>query len=425
MYKMAFIFPGQGSQYVGMGQAWHSAYPIARELFEIASDALGFDLKKICFEGSPQVLRKTEIAQPAILTVSMIAYRILLQEVELEPPVLAGHSLGEISALCAAGAISFTDAVKLVHARGKYMQEAVAEGQGLMYAVVGISSEQVEEICREISLSKGTVVPSNYNASNQTVISGVKGAVEEAVISMKHAGAQVIPLKVSAPFHSPLMEPAVAPFRAFLNGLTLQPLRHTVVSNVTGDFYSSEQDIIPLLSDQLIKPVLWTACMNRMAALPVHTFIDTGPRETLGPLLKEAFPEAKVYAIDSVHSAMQDCLDNLRSDRERSRLRGRWNLLNKCLSIAVCTQNHNSNADEYQKNVIEPYKMIQRMKEELTVSGKELTLEQTENVLHLLETILKGKKLPVDELNLRLEQAINETGMPGLFQGPANALTDW
>jgi [acyl-carrier-protein] S-malonyltransferase len=422
---MAFIFPGQGSQYVGMGQAWHSAYPIARELFEIASDALGFDLKKICFEGSPQVLRKTEIAQPAILTVSMIAYRILLQEVELEPPVLAGHSLGEISALCAAGAISFTDAVKLVHARGKYMQEAVAEGQGLMYAVVGISSEQVEEICREISLSKGTVVPSNYNASNQTVISGVKGAVEEAVISMKHAGAQVIPLKVSAPFHSPLMEPAVAPFRAFLNGLTLQPLRHTVVSNVTGDFYSSEQDIIPLLSDQLIKPVLWTACMNRMAALPVHTFIDTGPRETLGPLLKEAFPEAKVYAIDSVHSAMQDCLDNLRSDRERSRLRGRWNLINKCLSIAVCTQNHNSNADEYQKNVIEPYKLIQRMKEELTVSGKELTLEQTENVLYLLETILKGKKLPVDELNLRLEQAINETGMPGLFQGPANALTDW
>lgn len=419
MYKMAFIFPGQGSQYVGMGQAWHSAYPIARELFEMANDALGFDLKKICFEGNPQELKKTEIAQPAILTVSLIAYRIILQEVEIQQPVLAGHSLGEISALCAAETISFADAVKLVHARGKYMQEAVPEGRGLMYAVVGLSSEQVKEICRKISLNTGAVVPSNYNASNQTVISGVKGAVEEAVISMKHAGAQVIPLKVSAPFHSPLMEPAVAPFRAFLNGLTFQPLRHTVVSNVTGDFYSSEQDIIPLLSDQLIKPVLWTACMNRMAALPVHAFIDTGPRETLGPLLKEAFPEAKVYAIDSVHSAMQDCLDNLRSDRERSRLRGRRKVIDKCLSIAVCTQNHNSNADEYQKNVLEPYKMIQRMKEEVTVAGKELTLKQTENVLQLLETILRGKKLPADELNLRMEQAINETGMPGLFHGIA------
>lgn len=159
--------------------------------------------------------------------------------------------------------------------------------------------------------------------------------------------------------------------------------------------------------------------MNRMAALPVHAFIDTGPRETLGPLLKEAFPEAKVYAIDSVHSAMQDCLDNLRSDRERSRLRGRRKVIDKCLSIAVCTQNHNSNADEYQKNVLEPYKMIQRMKEEVTVAGKELTLKQTENVLQLLETILRGKKLPADELNLRMEQAINETGMPGLFHGIA------
>lgn len=417
MYKMAFIFPGQGSQYVGMGQAWHSAYPIARELFEMANDALGFDLKKICFEGSTQILRKTEIAQPAILTVSLIAYRIILQEVEIMQPVLAGHSLGEISALCAAEAISFADAVKLVHARGKYMQEAVPEGRGLMYAVVGLSSEQVKEICREISLNMGTVVPSNYNASKQTVISGVKGAVEEAAISMKHAGAQVIPLKVSAPFHSPLMEPALAPFREFLGRLTLHPLQHPVVSNVTGDLYKSEQDIIPLLTDQLMNPVLWTACMNRMATLPVQAFIDTGPRETLGPLLKERFPEAKVYAIDSIHSTMQDCLDNLRGDSERSHLRSTGNLMDKCLSIAVCTKNHNLNADEYQRNVIGPYKMIQRMKEEITVSGKEPTLEQTEKVLHLLRTILKGKKLPVDELKLRLEQAINETGMPGLFQG--------
>ncbi|WP_239004863.1 ACP S-malonyltransferase [Paenibacillus tepidiphilus] len=414
---MAFIFPGQGSQYAGMGQAWHSAYPIARELFELANDALGFDLRKMCFEGNSQELRKTEIAQPAILTVSLIAYRIILQEVEIQQPVLAGHSLGEISALCAAGAISFSDAVRLVHARGRFMQEAVPEGRGLMYAVVGLSSDQVNEICRKISLNKGTVVPSNYNAGNQTVISGIRGAVEEAAVSLKQAGAQVIPLKVSAPFHSPLMEPAIAPFRELLGGLTLHPLQHPVVSNVTGDFYSSEQDIIPLLSDQLIKPVLWTACLNRLAAMPVEAFVDTGPREALGPLVKEAFPEMKVYAADSIQSTMQGCLDSLRSELERSRQRSTGNLLNKCLSIAVCTRNHNSNADEYQQHVIEPYKIIQRMREEAAHSGKELTVEKTKHVLHLLETILKGKKLPSDELNLRLEQAMNEAGMPGLFQG--------
>ncbi|MEK4460621.1 MULTISPECIES: ACP S-malonyltransferase [Paenibacillus] len=414
---MAFVFPGQGTQYVGMGQAWHSAYPIARELFEMANDALGFDIKKICFEGSPQVLKKTEIAQPAILTVSLIAYRIILQEVEVVQPVLAGHSLGEISALCAAETLSFTDAIKLVHARGKYMQEAVPEGGGSMYAVLGLLSGQVEEICREVSLNIGTVVPSNYNASKQTVISGVNDAVEEAAISMKLAGAQVIPLKVSAPFHSPLMEPAAAPFRTFLNELTLHPLRHQVVSNVTGDFYKSEQDIIPLLTDQLMRPVLWTACMNRMATLPVDAFIDTGPRESLGPLLKEHFPEATVYAIDSVHSTIQDCLPKMRHKPGRSFLRRKSNPMDKCLSIAVCTKNHNEDEDEYQKNVVEPYKILQRMKEEITVSSKEPTLEQTERSLHLLRTILKGKKLPVDELRLRLEQAIYETDMPSLYQG--------
>lgn len=221
MMKKAFVFPGQGAQKVGMVKDLYDAYPVVKQLFEEADDALGFSLTKLCFEGPDEELMKTYNTQPAILTASTACCRVLAQE-GLTPDIAAGHSLGEYSALVAAGALTFADAVRTVRLRGQFMQEAVPLGEGGMAAILGLAEDKIKEICAQVSAQGGTVQAVNFNCPGQIVIAGSTKAVEEAAAAMKEAGAKrAILLHVSAPFHSTLMEPAAKRLAEVLDDITI------------------------------------------------------------------------------------------------------------------------------------------------------------------------------------------------------------
>ncbi|MFQ5788360.1 MAG: ACP S-malonyltransferase, partial [Thermodesulfobacteriota bacterium] len=228
----AFIFPGQGAQYVGMGLEFYKAFDIARKTFDEANNILGFDLTKLCFEDSSGELRLTANAQPAILTVSVAALRVLLEETDIKADYVAGHSLGEYTALVASGAMEFKDAVLIVRKRGEYMQTAVPLGLGSMSAIIGLQKEEVETICNKVSSNGSIVSAANFNAPGQTVISGNKDAVDKASAMAKYLGAKrVIPLEVSAPFHSSLMTPAAENLSKDLEKINFSGLKLPVVTN--------------------------------------------------------------------------------------------------------------------------------------------------------------------------------------------------
>ena len=265
----------------------------AEKFLDDASQILGFDLLKLCFEGPEEELKKTEITQPAILTVSVAAYELL----KLKPDVVAGHSLGEYSALVAVGAISFKDAVKIVHLRGKFMQEAVPLGQGAMAAILGSSRDKIEEICRQV----GGVQPANINSPDQIVISGKKESVEEAGKRLKEAGAKrIIPLQVSAPFHSQLMEPAARALAVELSKIKINDAKIPVVANVTADYVTDGKKIMDLLIKQVTGSVLWEDSIKKMVQDGVTSFVEVGPGKVLSGLIKKIAPSAEVRTYDEV-----------------------------------------------------------------------------------------------------------------------------
>jgi [acyl-carrier-protein] S-malonyltransferase len=284
--KTALVFPGQGSQFVGMGK------DLAEKYLDQANEILGFDLKKICFEGPEDELKKTEITQPAILTVSVAAfYQLTTNNLQLTTFALAGHSLGEYSALVAAGSISFQDAVKLVHLRGKFIQEAVPAGEGAMAAVLGADNNVIREVCAQV----GNVWPANFNSPGQVVISGKKAAVDAAGIKLKERGAKkIIPLAVSAPFHCPLMQPAANKLKIELDKIEIKNAQVPVVANVTGNFVTKGTEIRELLYQQVTSSVLWEDSVKKMIADGVTSFIEVGPGKVLSGLIKKIAPEAEV-----------------------------------------------------------------------------------------------------------------------------------
>ncbi len=281
MMKKAFVFPGQGAQKVGMVKDLYDAYPVVKQLFEEADDALGFSLTKLCFEGPDEELMKTYNTQPAILTASTACCRVLAQE-GLTPDIAAGHSLGEYSALVAAGALTFADAVRTVRLRGQFMQEAVPLGEGGMAAILGLAEDKIKDICAQISAQGGTVQAVNFNCPGQIVIAGSTKAVEEAAAAMKEAGAKrAILLHVSAPFHSTLMEPAAKRLAEVLDDITISDAKIPVVANVNGQIETSAADIKANLVKQAASPVLWIDCTKTMQAFGAETFVEVGPGKTL------------------------------------------------------------------------------------------------------------------------------------------------
>lgn len=283
---MAFLFPGQGSQSVGMGRELSARYPAARQTFEEADSALGYALSALCFEGPEDKLRMTEVTQPAILTASVAALRVLRQQ-GVEPGFVAGHSLGEYSGHVAAGTLDFADAVRIVRNRGRYMQAAVPVGQGAMAAVVGLSLEEIEAACREASQGQ-VVAPANINSPGQVVISGHAGAVERAAELAKQRGAKrAVMLPVSAPFHCALMQPAQERLAADLKSATFHPMRVPLVTNVDALVIESSEKARDALIRQVTGAVQWEKSMRALIAAGVETFVEVGPGKVLCGLMRQ------------------------------------------------------------------------------------------------------------------------------------------
>lgn len=298
---VAFLFPGQGSQYIGMGAKLCAAFETARQVYDAAEAVLGFDLGKLCREGPADRLNLTEHTQPAILTTSIAALRCA-EEKGFSASMLAGHSLGEYTALVAAGSMSFTDAVQLVRNRGRYMQEAVPSGLGAMAAVLGLDRETVEEICRAAS-NQGIVSAANINSPVQIVIGGEGPAVEAAIALAKERGAKrVVPLPVSVPSHCALMAPAAERLGRDLDGVKLLPLRIPVITNTDAVPIVSENSAKEALVRQLASPVLWVDTIQRMIQEGITTFVEIGPGTVLSGLVKRIAKEARTFHIEDPES---------------------------------------------------------------------------------------------------------------------------
>ncbi|HEY0099169.1 MAG TPA: ACP S-malonyltransferase, partial [Pyrinomonadaceae bacterium] len=273
--SIAYIFPGQGSQFAGMGRELAEAFAPARAVFAEADDALGFSLSQLCFEGAAEALQLTENTQPAILTVSIAALRAMEAEGYPAPDFVAGHSLGEYSALVAAGALSLADAVRTVRARGRYMQEAVPVGVGAMAAIVSANLESVETACREAALEGEVCSPANINSPKQIVIAGNTAAVERAMEILKERGAKrALKLAVSAPFHCALMQPAQDRLSAVLEQTEFADLRVPLVNNVDATALRSGEEARGSLVRQVSSPVRWLESVEFLASEGVRTFVE-------------------------------------------------------------------------------------------------------------------------------------------------------
>ncbi len=306
---MAFIFPGQGSQKVGMGKDIVEAYQECNAIYETANHQVGFNLSDLIFNGNDEDLTVTYHAQPAILTTS-IALLEKIKAAGIKPDYVAGHSLGEFSALVAAEAISFEDGVKLVHKRGKLMDQAVPVGQGAMAAVLFLAPDKIEEVLTEVNKKGHSVGVANYNSPTQVVITGDAEGVQIASGLLKDAGAKrVLPLKVSGPFHSSLMKPASEEFQNELGKINVESCTYPLISNVTAKQITEATEIKELLVQQLFSPVKWNQSIKELVELGVDTFVEIGPGKVLTGLVKAISPSAKLVNVYDVETLKQFLLE--------------------------------------------------------------------------------------------------------------------
>ncbi|MCZ8521834.1 MULTISPECIES: ACP S-malonyltransferase [Paenibacillus] len=393
---IALLFPGQGSQYIGMGKSLADTFPIARRTFEEADDILKFELSSLCFEGERLKLAQTEYTQPALVTAGVAAYRVYMDEIGLKPVFAAGHSLGEFTALACSGAISFEHALQMVRQRGLLMQGADPDGQGVMLAVGHVDLKHAQEICMRISSKEKPVVIACRNAPRQFVLSGHPEAVHQAAEQLgKHADAVITPLKVSSAFHSPLMEPAAGQFQEILSQYDLGPGDFPVISNVTALPHDGE-DRVELLTRQLTEPVRWQESMEYLQLQNVKLAIELGPGQVLQKLMKTNAENIRTVSLGEAED-----LPEIRSVLNRENTQP--SLIGKCLAIAVATKNRNEDPGAYAKGVIEPYQKVKSIVRQLDQTRQEPTREQMVTALLMLRSVFETKRVPLIEQQKRLK----------------------
>jgi len=407
MENHAFLFAGQSSQYCAMGKDLYEQYEVFRETVDEASEALKFDMKKLCFDTEMEELTKTYNAQPAILTVSYGMYRVLGEITNMKPRYMLGNSLGEYSALVCSGAIKFEDAVKIVRKRGEFMQEAADKKAGVMFAVNTIRSRIVEQICNKNSNDQHIAVVSGYNSDTQTVISVHREIAEQVVLELKEAGGVVIQLNVSAPFHSPMMQSAKEKLEDELSRYTFHRFHNQVIANIDGLPYDNPNDIIDKLSGQMVNPVQWVNSIHYVLRHGTDTAIEIGPKEILKKQMRYITDEIQTYSLDN-ESERKYIFDAYHRKEERIKF------INKCLGIAVATKNNCTDIKKYEERVVKTYRQLQELNEETINSGKSVSNEILKKHYKLLEVILNEKEVTQEDREKHIKVLFESTGLEHL-----------
>ena len=385
-----------------MGKALHDEFEVARRTFEEADEALGYDLTKICFEGGVRELNRPENMLPAILTVSVAAYRVYMEEIGVEPAFLAGHSLGEYAALTCAGAMPFSEAIRLVRARSLL---AASVRNGAMSVLNGVSKEQVESACGLHVTEEEAVALACDNGRDQFVLSGHKAALMRVEDQLLDGGAQVTPLLTAPPFHSPLMAEVAPQLEAELNRLTFSPLRFPVVANVTARPYASAEEIVPNLTRQLTDTVRWTETLAYLQERGVELVVELGPQAVLTNLVTS-------------NTQMEAMSFGQREDRQslRDRLVVEYDahaptVVTRSLAMAVATRNRNADAESYRTGVLMPYEQLERLQEELEAARRYPTEAEMRQALAWLAQIMETKQVPIAEQQRRVAKVLADAGM--------------
>ncbi|MEH7773349.1 bacillomycin D biosynthesis malonyl-CoA transacylase BamD [Bacillus velezensis] len=391
MNNLAFLFPGQGSQFVGMGKQFWNDFVLAKRLFEEASDAISLDVKKLCFNGDMNELTKTMNAQPAILTVSVIAFQVYMQEIGVEPRFLAGHSLGEYSALVCAGALSFQDAVTLVRERGILMQNADPHQQGTMAAVTQLSLQTLQEICSKVSTEDFPAGVACMNSEQQHVISGHRQAVERVIKMAEEKGAAYTYLNVSAPFHSSMIRSASEQFQTVLHRYSFRDAAWPIISNVTARPYSSGNSISEHLKQHMTMPVRWTESMHYLLLHGVTEVIEMGPNNVLAGLLRKTTNHIVPYPLGQTSDV--HLLSNS-AERKKHIVRLRKKQLNKLMIQSVIARNYNKDSAAYSNMTTPLFTQIQELIERMKRHEDVLSEQELEHSIHLCKLICEAKQLP-------------------------------
>ncbi|MFJ4705509.1 ACP S-malonyltransferase [Streptomyces anulatus] len=412
MTNLALLFPGQGSQFSGMGRRWYESESSVRERFAQASDIVGYSLADLCYTGSPAELTRTRHAQVALLVLSFGMYEVLGRDRGLPVSHLAGHSLGEITALLAAGAIGFEDAVRLVKVRGGAMEACTAGGETGMIAALRMPVAEVEKCVEEFNADGRTVQVANYNSDRQAVLSGTHEELKGMTSLLEDRGCKVARLNVAGAFHSSFMAAAVPDYVAEIERITFTEPALPVCSSVTGRVYGSVQEIRDALRAQLTGPVRWDAVMSTLTAGGVTRFIEVGPKNVLSRLVSGTVDEAVAHSLDEDADAARAVLDQAVEEHAN-----RPGLVGLCLGAAAATRNRNFDEDDYAAGVIEPYRRLQQL---ARPDADELTGEQRQEALDLLRTVMRTKHVPDAEQRERIASILRRTGGAGL-QVPVEA----
>jgi [acyl-carrier-protein] S-malonyltransferase len=405
MKKMVCVYPGVGSQYVGMSKSLYDNFTTFRETIEEAGDILALDIPGICLSpGKKEELNKLENAQCILLAFSIATYRLYMKEIGVAPDYCMGHSLGEYSALCSAGVISFLDALQLVRQRALIVNEASTGMKGTMMWVINLDSRIVEKVCQEITAKEeannkpktkakeNSVYVSAYDTPTQSSISGHTETLLKAARQLEEEGAIVYPLKFSGPFHSPLMKPAAEKMGVILKEQTFEEPQYTVIANHNALPYTGAGSIRENLTQQLVSPIQWRNSIEYLVEQGVGYAIEMGPKNVLAFLMPKITTAIKAYTTDKDQDIQRIKEELIISQNEFTTIIGR------CMGVAVSTKNHETNKNTYEEKVVKPYRKIEKLYNTYKGNGKNPEKTEVNEAINTLHTILQAKGIPPQEL---------------------------